>query len=162
MATVRELDADDAAALTALYEAYPWWADRDVADVREALANTEVALGVVEGAAGATVDVGPDHATDGETLLAAARVLTDYRYYATVYDVIVAKERRGEGLGEQLLEAVVAHSKLQDLPGLSLLCREGLVPFYESIGFELYDPEMEIPEGGTEDLVRMTYAHDEE
>lgn len=144
MTTVRELDPSDAAALTALYEEYPWWDDRDVAGVRDAIANTEVPLGVE---------------LDG-TLVAGARVLTDYRYYATVFDVIVAADRRGEGLGEVLMEAVVAHPDLQELPGLALLCREGLVPFYESIGFERYEPEMDVPEGGTEELVRMTFVHE--
>ena len=154
MTSVRELDPGDAPALTALYEAYPWWEDRTIADVERALENTEVALGVEQGAADTC-------ASDEIDLVAAARVLTDYQFYATVFDVIVASDRRGEGVGETLMEAVVSHPDLQDLPGLSLLCRDGLVPFYESVGFELYDPEMEVPEGGTEELVRMTYEREE-
>ncbi|WP_435176780.1 GNAT family N-acetyltransferase [Halorussus sp. AFM4] len=150
MTEVRELTPDDAPALTALYEEYEWWEDRDVEGVRTALAETEVAIGVEEGDAESECD-----------LVAAARVLTDYAYYATVFDVIVAADRRGEGLGETLLDAVVDHPDLQSVPGLSLLCREGLVPFYESVGFEVYGRDVEVPEGGTEELVRMTYAHDE-
>ena len=146
MSTVRELTPGDAAELTALYEDYEWWADRDESDVRRALEHTEVAVGVED---------------DSGDLVAAARVLTDYTYYATVFDVIVAVDRRGEGFGETLMRGVRDHPDLQGpLPGFSLLCREGLVPFYESVGFEYYDPEMEIPEGGTEELVRMTYRHD--
>ena len=150
MTEVRDLTPDDAPALTALYEEYEWWEDREVEGVREALAETEVAVGVEEdGAEG-----------DGD-LVAAVRVLTDYAYYATVFDVIVAADRRGEGFGETLLDAVVDHPDLQSVPGLSLLCRDGLVPFYESVGFELFERDMEVPEGGTEELVRMTYAHDD-
>ncbi|USZ68153.1 GNAT family N-acetyltransferase [Halorussus salilacus] len=144
MTTTRDLTPDDAPELTALYEEYEWWADRDEATVREALADTEVAVGVED---------------DGD-LVASARVLTDYRYYATVYDVIVAADRRGEGFGEELVDALVEHPDLQALPGLSLLCREGLVPFYESVGFELFGPEFEVPEGGEEELVRMVYKHE--
>lgn len=144
MSSVRELTPVVAEELTALYEEYEWWADREVSDVSRALAESEVALGVFD---------------DAGKLVAAARVITDYVYYATVFDVIVAADRRNEGFGEELMQAVVDHPDLQDLPGLSLLCREGLVPFYESVGFEYYDPEMEIPEGGTEELVRMTYQH---
>ncbi len=59
---------------------------------------------------------------------------------------------------KNLMEAVVDHPDLQSVVGLSLLCRRGLVPYYESVGFELFDPEMEVPEGGVETLVRMTYA----
>lgn len=141
MTNVVELDPGDARAVADLYEDYEWWSDRTVDDVRTALAETEVAVGVAD---------------DGN-LVAAARVLTDFTYYATVFDVIVAADRRGEGIGETLMEAVVDHPDLQCVYGLSLLCRRGLVPYYESVGFERFDPEIEVPEGGTEALVRMTY-----
>jgi len=144
MPSVRDLSPGDAAELTALYHEYEWWEDRSVADVRDALEETEVAPGVEE---------------SGD-LVASARVLTDYQYYANVFDVIVAADRRGDGLGETLMAAVVDHPDLQSAPGLSLLCREGLVPFYESLGFEPFGPEFEVPEGGTEELVRMTYQFD--
>ena len=132
---------EDAPALTDLYRDYGWWSDRDVDDVRKALAETEVAVGIEE----------------DSRLIAAARVLTDYTYYANVFDVIVATDHRGEGIGEELMEAVISHSALQDVVGLSLLCRRGLVPYYESVGFELSKPEVEVPEGGVEELVRMKY-----
>lgn len=147
MPNVRELSADDAPELAALYADYEWWDDREVPSIRAALEETEVAIGV-EAETGA-----------GRELVAAARILTDYVYYGMVFDVIVASDRRDEGYGETLMQAVVDHPDLQDLPGLSLLCRDGIVEFYESVGFEYYDPELEIPEGGTEELVRMTYQH---
>lgn len=142
----RDLGPEDAEALTELYEEYEWWADRTVADVREALAATEVGVGV----------------EDEGDLVAAARVLTDYTYYANLFDVVVAADRRGEGLGARVLRAVRDHPDLQSVVGLSLLCRGGLVPFYESVGFERFDPEIEVPEGGEERLVRMTLALDDE
>ena len=144
MSTVRDLTPRDAEALAALYGDYEWWADRTVENVRRALVETGVAVGVE---------------ADGE-LVAAARVLTDRIYYAKVYDVIVAADSRGEGHGERLLEAVVDHPDLQAVDGLALGCRAGLVRFYESVGFERFDPEMEVPEGGTEELVRMTYEQE--
>ena len=141
MTTIRNLTSADAEALTALYRDYEWWADRTTEDVRRALAETGVAVGIE---------------ADDE-LVAAARVLTDRTYYAKVYDVIVAADRRGEGHGGRLMEAVREHPDLQSVDGLALSCREGLVEFYESVGFERFDREMEVPEGGTEKLVRMTY-----
>lgn len=146
MPTVRVLKPADAPALAELYGDYEWWADRDEAGVREALDSTDLALGL---------------AVDGR-LVAAARVLTDFTYYATVYDVIVAADRRGEGLGETLLVELVERPELQSLPGLALQCRRGLVPYYESVGFELYDRAVDVPEGGTEELVRMTYTYENE
>jgi GNAT superfamily N-acetyltransferase len=93
-------------------------------------------------------------------LVAAARVLTDYASYAKVFEVIVAADRRGEGFGRESMDGVVEHPDLQSVGGLSLRCREGPVPFYESVGFELFDPEMEVPEGGTDELVGMTDEQD--
>ncbi|GAB3682701.1 hypothetical protein GCM10028857_09050 [Salinarchaeum chitinilyticum] len=145
MTDVVDLTPADAQALTDLYEEYDWWADREVDGVRRALASTPVAVGVVE----------------DDRLVAAARVVTDHTYYATVYDVIVAADRRGDGVGETLLAAVLDHPDLRALPRLSLLSRRGLVPFYESVGFEVFDAEVDVPEGGTEELVRMTYEFDE-
>ena len=140
MSTVRDLTPADAEALTALYRDYEWWADRTTEDVRQALVETGVAVGVE---------------VDGE-LVAAARVLTDRTYYAKIYDVIVAADRRGEGHGGRLMEAIREHPDLRSVDGLALGCREGLVEFYESVGFERFDRKMEVPEGGTEKLVRMT------
>lgn len=141
MCSIRELSPADARALTPLYGEYDWWADRTVDDVRSGLAETDLALGIE---------------TDGD-LVASARVVTDYTYYATVYDVIVARDRRREGVGTQLLSALVDHPDLQSLPRLSLLCREGLVAYYETIGFERFDREIDVPEGESEELVRMHY-----
>lgn len=144
MSTVFDLTPADAGELTALYRDYEWWADRDADAVREALAETDVAVGV----------------ESNGVLVAAARVLTDYTYYANVFDVIVAADRRGEGFGAELMDGVLDHPDLQSVDGLSLLCREGLVPFYESVGFELFEPDTEVPEGGLEELVRMTYERE--
>jgi predicted N-acetyltransferase YhbS len=138
---VRDLTPADAPAVTDLYADCGWWADRTQSTVRSALAETDVAVGVV----------------DGDAPVATARVLTDYTYYANVFDVIVAADRRGEGIGERLLRAVVDHPALRSVDGLSLLCREGLLPYYESVGFERFDPETEVPEGGTERIVRTVH-----
>jgi GNAT superfamily N-acetyltransferase len=137
-----ELTPADASELTALYEAYDWWADREVESVREALANS-VAVGVRE---------------DGE-LVASARVVTDGVYYAKCYDVVVREERRGEGIGAELLDAVVSHPELEDV-FLSLTCREGLVPFYERCGFEPYPTPVERPDGPAEAMAHLYRPRD--
>lgn len=59
------------------------------------------------------------------------------------------------------MNAVLACPDLQSFPGLSLFCRDGLVTFYESVGFETSDREMEVPEGGTDEPVRMVYERGE-
>jgi GNAT superfamily N-acetyltransferase len=124
-----ELGPVDAAELTALYEAYDWWADRSAESVPDALSNS-LALGVRD---------------DGE-LVASARTVTDGVYYATCYDVVVREGRRGEGLGEELVAAVTDHPALEHVFP-SFTCREGLVEFYERCGFEPYPSPVERPDG---------------
>ena len=119
-------------------------ADRERADVEKTLSNTPLAVGL----------------RDGNEPVAAARVLTDFVYYAKIYDVIVAKSRRGEGFGERLMNAVIEHPDLIST-NLTLNCREGLVPFYEWCGFEEHDVTTEIA-GSEEGFVRMTYWRENE
>lgn len=130
-----ELSPEDAAELTGLYAEYEWWADREEARVHKALEHTPLALGLRD---------------DGE-LVAAARVITDFVYYAKIYDVLVAEAYRGEGLGSDLLEAVVNHPDLTT-PHLVVTCREGLVDFYASVGFEPYPETIAHPDGPEEPL----------
>jgi len=131
--------------LQSLYREYDWWADRDTESVRRALEHTDETVLVRE---------------DGDPV-AAARVLTDYVYYAMVYDVIVAEDRRGEGFGEELMAAVRDHPRLQDVSP-SLLAREGLVPFYEDCGFEVMDEAIDHPEGDPEPLSWLLHPRDGE
>jgi predicted GNAT family N-acyltransferase len=140
-----ELDPSHAPELTALYEEYGWWADRSVGEVREALANTMVALGVRD---------------DGD-LVAAARVVGDGVYYAKCYDVVVAEERRGEGVGAALMEAIVSHPDLEDV-FLSLTCREGLVEFYGRFGFEPYPSPVDRPDGAPEEMRHLYRPREDE
>jgi predicted GNAT family N-acyltransferase len=141
----RSLGPEAVPELIALYETYEWWADREADPVRRALAATDELVGVRD-------------AETGE-LLAAARVLTDYTYYAMVYDVIVHADRRGEGVGEELLATVVTHPPLSDVAP-TLLAREGLVPFYESCGF-VEQGGIDHPDGDPEELRFLAYRRDE-
>jgi GNAT superfamily N-acetyltransferase len=122
--------------LLSLYREYDWWADRAPEDVQRALEHTDEVVVLRDG--------------DGDAL-AAARVTTDYVYYAMVYDVIVTDNRRGDGLGAELMAAIRDHPRLQDVAP-SLLAREGLVPFYEACGFEVMDEEIAHPDGDPEQL----------
>lgn len=108
-----------------LYRDHEWWTDRTETEVEGALTETDVFVGL------------RDMETD--RLIACARVLTDFTYYARIYDVIVAEGRRGEGIGERLIHAVVDLSDLQDVDLLHLDCPPGLVGYYEKSGFRQRD-----------------------
>jgi predicted GNAT family N-acyltransferase len=138
--TTVELTHGNADELRALYDEYEWWADREHADVKQALEHTSLAIGL----------------RDEDELVAAARVFTDFVYYAKVYDVIVAEARRGNGFGERLMRAVTDHPDLDSIDVIELLCRDGLIPFYETCGFAVYDTRVEI-DGHEEEFVKMNY-----
>jgi len=141
----RSLGPDAAAELLDCYETYEWWADRGESDLARALAGTDEVVAL------------RDDETDD--LVAAARVLTDYTYHAAVYDVIVRADRRGEGLGQELMAALVTHPTLSEL-NLSLLARDGLVSFYESCGFEELGA-VERPGGEPEETRYLVYSRGE-
>ncbi|WP_458188036.1 GNAT family N-acetyltransferase [Haladaptatus sp. NG-WS-4] len=134
--------------LLELYREYEWWADRDESDVRRALRNTDEVVLLRDG-----------HEDGVGEPIAAARILTDYVYYAMVYDVIVAADHRGQGIGQELLTAVREHPRLQEVSP-SLLAREGLVPFYETCGFDVADQAVDHPDGEPEPLVWMVHSRE--
>jgi predicted GNAT family N-acyltransferase len=72
---------------------------------------------------------------ESDRLVGFARVLTDRTYRATLYDVIVAGDRRGAALGKLLMDAVTAHPDLAGIEQLELHCKPELEAFYARWGF---------------------------
>lgn len=139
--------------LQSLFETYGWWADRDAAAVRAAVEETDEVVFVRE-------QSDPQDERAEQPVVAAARILTDYVYYAQVYDVIVRADRRGDGVGRTLVEGIADHPALSDVAP-SLLAREGLVEFYEACGFE--DPgDIAHPDGDPEPLTWLVARDDDD
>lgn len=99
-----------------------WAADRTVAGIEEMLNESDLVVALEE--------------SDTETLVAFARVLTDFTYRAFVEDVLVARPFRGEDYGRELVERVIEHPDLSAVDSFTLGCETDLVPFYEQFGFE--------------------------
>ena len=76
-------------------------------------------------------------AFDGERQVGFARVVTDQATFAWVCDVFVDDDRRGEGIGRALLEAIVADSRLAGLKRMVLATNSPA--FYERFGFAPLD-----------------------
>ncbi|MEC4891217.1 MAG: GNAT family N-acetyltransferase [Nitrospira sp.] len=103
--------------LLRLFQQAPWAKGRALEDAREMLRHTDLAL----------------CAWDGEQLVGFARVLTDFVYRATIWDVIVDQAYQKQGIGAELVQRILQHPRLKKVE-LFWLCtrRPG---FYEKLGF---------------------------
>ncbi|WP_210402402.1 GNAT family N-acetyltransferase [Nautilia sp. PV-1] len=109
--------------LMALYK-NEWWSDkRSKDDVIKMLQNTTFVFGIVK----------------DDKLIAFCRVLSDLVYKALIFDVIVDKNYRGEGVSKILLNEVFNHPKLRNVAGFELYCLEEMKDYYEKLGFKKLD-----------------------
>lgn len=110
----RELDP---AKLTHLFNQASWAKGRTEADAKQMLANTDLSVCV----------------WDGERLVGFGRVLTDYVYRASIWDIIVDKTYQGQGIGAELVRRILNHPRLKKVQ-LFWLCTR-TPRFYEKLGF---------------------------
>ena len=122
--TYRVIDAFNDEHLPQLMQLYrtEWWTSHRTAEqVRELVKWSDLVVGFCDAA--------------DDRLVAFARVLTDRTFRAFIFDVIVAAEHRGRGLGHRLIEQVLSNPVVKCVEHVELYCRPELVPFYESCGF---------------------------
>lgn len=107
----------EASQLLHLFHQAPWARQRSLEDAKEMLSHTDLTL----------------CAWDGERLIGFGRVLTDFVYRATIWDVIVDKAYQGQGIGTEIVKRILNHPRLNRVE-LVWLCtrRPG---FYEKLGF---------------------------
>ncbi len=111
----RDFDPDQ---LVRLYEYAPWAQGRSADDTRQMLLNTDLALS----------------AWDGDRLVGFGRVLTDYVYRASIWDVIVDPAYQGQDIGTQIMQHIMDHPSLKRVE-LFWLCTRDKQTFYEKLGF---------------------------
>ena len=107
----------DPAKLVRLYQQAPWTKGRTLEDAREMLRHTDVTV----------------TAWDGDLLVGFGRVLTDYVYRATIWDVIVDKTYQRRGVGANVIQRILTHPRLKKVE-LFWLCTR-MPGFYEKLGF---------------------------
>ena len=76
-------------------------------------------------------------AFDGDRQVGFARVVTDQATFAWICDVFVDDDRRGEGIGLRLMEAITADPRLSGLKRTVLATSSPA--FYARFGFEPLD-----------------------
>ena len=108
--------------LLQLYQQTAWWGqDRQREDIETMLANTSIVIGFQN--------------AETKRLVAFCRLLSDGVYRATIYDVMVAKDYQGQGLGRRLMAAIATHPQLQQVEYVDLNCLPEMMPFYSKFGF---------------------------
>ena len=66
------------------------------------------------------------------------RVLTDYVYRASIWDVIVDGHYQGQDIGTEIINRILFHGTLQRVE-LFWLCTRDKQEFYETLGFSAKD-----------------------
>ncbi len=118
MITFSERKDFDPAQLLRLYAQSIWARGRTLEDAREMLAQTDLAIS----------------AWDGERLIGFGRVLTDYVYRASIWDVIVDSAYQGQDIGTEIMQRILHHPSLKRVE-LFWLCTRDKQAFYEKLGF---------------------------
>jgi ribosomal protein S18 acetylase RimI-like enzyme len=103
--------------LLTLFQQAPWAKGRILNDAREMLRHTDVAL----------------CAWDGDHLVGFGRVLTDFVYRATIWDVIVDERYQKQGIGTEIVQRILHHPRLKKVELFWLCTRQP--GFYEKLGF---------------------------
>jgi len=117
---VHALDEPLVAQLHSLYEGEWWSKGRTLDDTRRCVAGSQVCFAIIDGT---------------DRLVAFARVLTDFVFKALVFDVIVAPECRGEGLGDRVMTSVLQHDRLRQVRHVELYCLPEMLDYYRRLGF---------------------------
>jgi GNAT superfamily N-acetyltransferase len=106
--------------LVALYANEFWCGRRTRDDVERMLSHSDIVVGAVD---------------EADDLVGFVRVLTDYVYKATIFDLIVRPDWRGKQLGRTLMNTVISHPELENVEHLDLHCLPEMYPFYAKWGF---------------------------
>jgi ribosomal protein S18 acetylase RimI-like enzyme len=96
----------------------PWAVGRTIEQTREMLKHTDLAIS----------------AWDGDRLVGFGRVLTDYVFRASIWDVIVDPDHQGQDIGTELMQHILHHPALSRVE-LFWLCTRDKQAFYEKLGF---------------------------
>lgn len=118
MITFSERKDFDPSLLVRLYDQAPWAKGRTAEDTRDMLAQTDLAIS----------------AWDGPRLVGFGRVLTDYVYRASIWDVIVDQDYQGQDIGTEIMQRILHHPALKRVE-LFWLCTRDKQAFYEKLGF---------------------------
>ncbi len=111
--------------LQALLDAHSFWASgRSQRELSRMLAGSQAVVS----------------AWQGRQLVGFSRASSDGVFRAVLWDVVVAAEHQGQGLGRQLVEALLQEPALQAVERVYLMTTNS-AGFYEQLGFTAVDSQ---------------------
>ncbi len=108
----------DHTALMPLFERVPWACGRTATDTMHMVLQTDLLL----------------TAWESHRVIGCGRVLTDYVYRASIWDVIVDPTHQGRDIGSAIIQRILNHPTLRRVE-LFWLCTRDKQAFYETLGF---------------------------
>jgi len=118
MITISDKKDVDPRSLLSLFDQADWAKKRTLEDTRDMLAQTDILIS----------------AWDHARLVGMGRVLTDYVYRASIWDVIVDQAYQGQDVGTHIMERILQHPSLKGVE-LFWLCTRHKQAFYATLGF---------------------------
>lgn len=70
-----------------------------------------------------------------ERMVAFCRILTDFVFRGTIWDILVHPDHQGKGVGSRLMHYALTHPAVKDIPIITSYSSD-LVPFLKRNGFE--------------------------
>ena len=111
--------------LQRLFQKHAFWAQqRSISDLRRMLAGSDVVVSLWR----------------GKRLVGFGRASSDGIHRAVLWDIVVAGDLQGRGLGRQVVEALLASPALRDVERLYLMTTNS-AGFYQQLGFSNAEPQ---------------------
>ena len=104
--------------LTSLFQQAQWSQGRTLNDTAFMLAHSDLVIS----------------AWQDTSLIGFGRVLTDYVFRASIWDVIIDQAYQGQDIGTQLMRHILDHPSLKNVE-LFWLCTRDKQAFYATLGF---------------------------
>ena len=111
--------------LRRLFHKHAFWAkQRGDAELRRMLRGSDVVVSLWR----------------GKRMVGFGRASSDGIYRAVLWDIVVAGDLQGRGLGRQVVEALLRSPRLRDVERLYLMTTNS-AGFYQQLGFKNVDPQ---------------------
>ena len=111
--------------LRRLFHKHAFWAqERSDAELRTMLHGSDVVVSLWR----------------GKRMVGFGRASSDGIYRAVLWDIVVAGDLQGRGLGRKVVEALLSSPRLRDVERLYLMTTNS-AGFYQQLGFKNVDPQ---------------------